>query len=378
MSPVKRPSIAIAARNIAGYGGATTIILEHARRLTDDGWDVHLFGERLDEGRVSPTGGRRHRLFRLPFARTFRRRLFSAAVGLLTRGRFDVIHGHGDLLAQDVLTLHNCVHLAHERIHGGRPPDAGVFRLHRRLLESRPFRRLIANSALMRDDVASRFGVPADDITIVYPGYDPRRFRLASPEERRSAREAIDARPDDFVAGLMTSGDFRKRGVDVFIETLGRAAAAERSVIGLVVGRGPQERVYGPLLKRQGLLGRVRFVGGRDDVAPSLWAMDAFCYPAHIEEFGMAVQEAMACGLPVVASRAVGAMELLSAEMSKELPNRPDPDAFAARLLRLARQPAARRAAAEASLAAVAGNTWEENYRRTKAIYDEVIGERRA
>ena len=67
----------------------------------------------------------------------------------------------GDLLDQDLLSLHNCVHAAHEAATGRHlPARDAVGRMHALQLSQRRFRLLAATSRLMKDDVARRFGVP--------------------------------------------------------------------------------------------------------------------------------------------------------------------------------------------------------------------------
>jgi UDP-glucose:(heptosyl)LPS alpha-1,3-glucosyltransferase len=60
-----------------------------------------------------------------------------------------------------------------------------------------------------------------------------------------------------------------------------------------------------------GLGARVRFLGGQDDVRPVLWAADAFLAPALYDPYPNAALEALACGLPLVASTGCGVGELI-------------------------------------------------------------------
>ena len=123
MSEPVRRRLAIASRIVDGVTGTTTTILEHTRRLAALGWEVVVFGEAVDEKRIGQAGGVARRLVGFPWGSYVKRRLFSWQFNRAIRGeKFDILWGHGDTLDQDVLSLHNCVHLAHEEIHGAPLP----------------------------------------------------------------------------------------------------------------------------------------------------------------------------------------------------------------------------------------------------------------
>src|SRR5262245_48735746 len=150
--------IAIVAREIIAMTGMAAIVLEHTRRFTSLGVEVHLFAERLDAAGIREAGGVPHPLPALPVGRHFKRQLFSwSATRALRRARCDLVWGQGDLLDQDLLSLHNCVHAAHEAVHGRPlPARSSVGALHARILREHRFTRTIANSALMKRDIVQR------------------------------------------------------------------------------------------------------------------------------------------------------------------------------------------------------------------------------
>src|SRR4051794_7329339 len=105
--------LAIVCRDLAGVGGATRMIVEQARALASRGWSVDALCWRADRPRLEEAGARVRRVPAWPWGSWAKRRTFAAVAGRMSRG-YDVVHGHGDSLAQDVLSLHNCVHAAHE------------------------------------------------------------------------------------------------------------------------------------------------------------------------------------------------------------------------------------------------------------------------
>ena len=141
-------SVAIAARRVEGLSGAVRLILEEARAAAAAGWEVDVYSERLDAGAVRAVGAAPRKVARWPWGSWVKRRTFAALAGYAA-GEHDVVHGHGDLLAQDLLSLHNCVHAAHEAATGmPLPASDAVGRMHQLQLSGRRFRILAANSAL--------------------------------------------------------------------------------------------------------------------------------------------------------------------------------------------------------------------------------------
>ena len=271
--------LAIACRDVRGVTGTTTTILEHSRRLAALGWDVHVFGERLDPARIRDAGAAPHRLPAWPFASAFKRRLFSWLFDRkLKRERFDLVWGHGDTLTQDVLSLHNCVHAAHQCVHGAPlPANSGVGRMHARMLSEKRFRLLIANSELMKRELAARFRVEESSMAVVHPGHDPARFH------------PVGRRPGGVLCvGLITSGDFAKRGVPDFIEAVARLRARVRC---LVMGQERRLAPYRAQAAQAAIADRIRFLPPDPAVERYFRSLDLYVHPALYVEFGQSVQE---------------------------------------------------------------------------------------
>jgi len=359
--------VAIGNRLIAGVTGATSIILEHARRMSRLGWEVHCFGESIDAERVRAAGAVPHRVLGWPWGSYFKRRLFAALAGRkIAAGGFDFVLGHGDLLDQDVLYLHNCVHAAHLAVHGRPLPEtAGVGRIHAAILQDRRFRIVVANSRLMAEELSSRFKVPDERIRVVYPGFDPRRFRPADRQRLGvPIRTKLGVPPSGYLVGLITSGDFQKRGVDLFLETLAALPSGlKEQTHALIMGREKRLEEYEQRAAGCGLKPRVHFLPPEPEIAPYFHALDVYVFPCRYEEFGMSALEAMACGLPVLTSARAGASEILSGEAKGNLPAKPEPKYLAPILQGLLRSPETRmRWGREAALASQAC-AWDEHWR---------------
>lgn len=133
--------------------------------------------------------------------------------------------------------------------------------------------------------------------------------RVYYPREVQSLRKEF-ARPDEKI--LIHISNFRpvKRVTDV-VDIFERVSRDIPSRL-LFVGEGPELSKVLCKVKELGLLDRVTFCGKQDDVAQLLSLSDVMLLPSEKESFGLVALEAMACGVPTIASNAGGIPELIT------------------------------------------------------------------
>ncbi len=274
-------------------------------------------------------------------------------------------------MEQDVLCLHNCVHLAHKLIHGCPAPANHVMaRIHGELLSGEHFRLLIANSNMMRRDIVGRFRIEPERVEVVYPGYDPTQFNRNERDALRPrVRKQLGLGEEDILIGLVTSGNFEKRNVAFFLRSVARLPA-ELKPRGhfLVAGRESKVAQYKSLAREVGLGRRVCFTDFTPRVQDIYHALDVGVLPAKLEEFGRVVLEAMACGLPVITSDRVGCSELLPSGSRAFVFPSGDEEGFLRRLSDLISHPDLRHELGEGNLAVARDNTEPEQGRRFEGI----------
>ena len=139
-------------------------------------------------------------------------------------------------------------------------------------------------------------------ITVIERGRDPERLGDPGSDRRAMVRRSLGLMDDDDVVLAIGRQEFQK-GHRYLLE----AAAALRSryprLVVLIAGRkGASSPELEDLSERSGLGDVVRFLGHREDVPDLLAASDVFAFPSLYEGLGCAVIEAMALGLPIVAS----------------------------------------------------------------------------
>jgi UDP-glucose:(heptosyl)LPS alpha-1,3-glucosyltransferase len=236
--------------------------------------------------------------------------------------------------------------------------EAAMFR-HPRL------RAVICNSRLVRDDIARRFGVPADKLHVIYNGVDLERFRPALRSEHRAAVRQRLGIPAEAPVVLFVGSGFERKGVPTLLRALAKMARQDALLV--VVGRDAHESACRALADRLGVPGRVRFLGGQQDVRPFYGAADVFCLPTLYDPMPNAAVEALACGLPVVTSTTCGAAELIEEGKSGYICDALNVDSLAERLDSF---PALDSAAARR---AVEGLSLEGMAARLSSLYEDLM-----
>jgi N-acetyl-alpha-D-glucosaminyl L-malate synthase BshA len=204
-----------------------------------------------------------------------------------------------------------------------------------------------AVSAYLRDETYRAFHCGGCGIEVIPNFINPAEYY---PSEETRCRAAL-APPGAKV--LMHVSNFRpvKRVPDV-VRVFAKIRPRLPSVL-VLVGDGPERPAVEAEAERLGVADDVRFLGKVDAVADLLRAADLFLLPSASESFGLAALEAMACGVPVVASRVGGVPEVVEDGESGALVPVGDVDAMAERAVELLEPDRWKRARAAAVSAAL-------------------------
>ncbi len=158
--------------------------------------------------------------------------------------------------------------------------------------------RVIVNSHMVKSEIVDLYHYPADKIDIVQNGVPLERFRFDA-ELREKSRTDLKLKPDQ-IALLFAGSGWERKGLLFAIEAM--QLCKNRNMRLLVAGRGNQRSYKSK---------RVQFLGEVLDLVRIYAAADIFILPTIYDPFSNACLEALACGLPVITTRANGFSEII-------------------------------------------------------------------
>lgn len=233
--------------------------------------------------------------------------------------------------------------------------------------------RVIAVSAAVAESLRRNGVIESAKIRMVHNGIDIDRFQGSS--------DVAGSRDADVPVLVGTVGHLASiKGQDIFVRAAALVCARRPEVRFVVIGedKSPQmdyRRTLESLIAELGLTEIVSMSGWRDDMPAVLSSLTLFVSAARSEPFGLAIVEAMAAGLPVVATASEGALEIIEDKVTGKLVPADDPDTLAQAIDGLLDDPHERsRLARNALRAARERYSIERMAKETEGIYGEVLG----
>ena len=221
--------------------------------------------------------------------------------------------------------------------------DMGILRAQKHRMAYRLIAPLFDRVTAVCDEVRA-FCIQQDSLSpkkvvTLYNGVDLKGVAAARNGTELRASEDLDG---TFPVVISVAHLRRIKGIDVLLNAAARVCREFPNATFLVVGKVVEPEYAGELREQTralGLTDRVRFLGNRSDVFSLLKMSDIFCLPSRSEGFSNALLEAMACGLPCVATRVGGNAEAIEEGGNGFLVDNSDAELIADRILTLARDP---------------------------------------
>jgi glycosyltransferase involved in cell wall biosynthesis len=181
----------------------------------------------------------------------------------------------------------------------------------------------IAVSSDVGNSVRAAYRPPNDRLTVIPNGVDTERYAVSIDRREVRVRAGL---PVDGPLAIVVAKLMEQKGHAVYLDALPGVLERVPGLHTAFVGDGALRDVLRARAARLGVAGKVSFLGSRDDVPALLSASDLFVLPSLWEGLPMALLEAMASRLPVVATSVSGTREVVEPDRSGVLiaPGRAD------------------------------------------------------
>jgi len=380
--------------------GTERVLAEQLERLsTFDGIEIHLYAQRvtgLDVTRSSDTRGRDsgriiwHKVPALPgphllqYFWWFLANSLKRAANRPGQANDEITFSPGiNARDADVIAVHIVFHAFYDRAMDqlrlrNAPLSSWPRRLHRRMyyrsimaLEKRIYRDprvcLLPVSQLVAKQLQQYFG--RTDLRVIPNGVSTDQFHPAARTLRRDeARREFGLLPTDLVL-LLIGNDWVKKGLRCLLRAV--ALCGDRSLRLLVAG-SDDPAIFASEIADE-IKNAVRFLPPREDVLAYYAAADVYVGPSLEDAFGLPILEAMACGLPVIASSFAGASEAIEDGANGLILREPEDAAELASRIKLLASDERLRSSIGARAARTARNySWEQNAAALQKVLVEV------
>ncbi len=311
--------VAMTVSRLGAAGGRERCVIDLSDALYDCGWRpvIISFGE---IGTV--TARLRHR--EIPIHSLKKRpshdwSLPARLASIFLEERISIVHSHNwgtqieALLAAALAGVPSVVHTQHGLEFGfvnGPGPFRERLRNLAKRISTRRLRRIAAVSQEVREVILRDWKAPADRVALIHNGI---RFpdRGIDPAERIAGREALGIGPQE--EAVIAVGILRPvKAFHVLLEAFSIHSTVPTSARLFIVGDGPLRAELEADAQKVGLGDRARFLGIRRDVETLLPLFDLYAMSSVSEGLSISILEAMAAGLPVVATRVGGNPEIVA------------------------------------------------------------------
>jgi glycosyltransferase involved in cell wall biosynthesis len=307
--------------------------------------------------------------------------IFTLAATLRVRRnrRAGIVLSHGDSLTGDVCIVHavNRASLAEKRRAGYyhwllNPANVWLAWRDWFMLARGRYQRIVAISERVRRQLKDHYHVPEEKIVTIPNGINLARFSADKVKTRAEVRSSLGI-ADDMPLVLFVGSQFRLKGLEFAI----RALAEMKTRVRLLVVGHDSVAGFRNLAKELGVEERVHFAGARKDLPDIYPAADAFVFPSLYETFALVCLEAMASGLPVLASR-VGGIEDYLRDGENGLFIERDAQDIAEKLDRVLTDEDLRARLRQKGLATAANYSWDKIAQQYLRLFDQLMREREA
>ncbi len=314
--------IAMVVEHCNKQGGQERVVAELAERIADY-HEVHIYANSFGNLENQQVITHHVPMFKKPPILMITSFIVNSTLQLL-RQNFDIIHSQGpNAIIQNVVTDHttqrakinalsdfissrrrSLIQSLHDRV-----LQALVYRIEGMIYSPKSNRRVIAVSNGVRREIMEYYSRSDDAISVIPNGVDLEEFH---PRNRCLYRAEIQQQfginERDFVL-LFVGGDWERKGLEYIIRSL--PFLSFQRVKLLVVGEWSSRGCLTELSRNLKISDQIVWIGKSCTVRKFYAASDLFIFPSFYEAFSLVTLEAMASGLPLLATRINGAEDLI-------------------------------------------------------------------
>jgi len=370
------------------HGGAPIALLNTLERMDRARYEVHIASGRTEDPEKEMIPSARARGLRVIEVPSLVRDVhlwqdLLAVLGLMRtirRGRYDIVHTHTSKagfvgrLASRLCGAKRIVYSPHGTILEGYfgASTTQLFVALDRVAAHFTDRIVGLTRREIEQYLEVGIGWP-EQYTFIYNGIDVEKF--AARRANRTAKRAELEIPRDAFVCLTVGRLVPIKGHRYLIDAVGRTRDRVSGLVVLFAGDGPLRSQLERHAAAVGVGDRVRFLGMREDVPELLSCSDLFVLPSLNEGLGLVLVEAMAMGVPCVATDVGGVPEVVVERTGVLVPPR-DPRALADAVVSLVDDPGrAREMGARGKVRAGEVFSIQRTVERTEALYEELMAE---
>ncbi len=367
---VKRRKIAVIVPKYGLVGGGERFVLELTERIAKNPlYEVHVFA---NQWRAVSDNVVFHKVPMIRFPKFLTTPSFAFfANRQISQMNFDIVHSHERVFKADIVTLHSVPHRFWIREIRKKKFmslfDLATAWVEQQMVKSNPS-RFLPVSGIAKEKFLEEYPMDMAKISVIHPGVDTDMFTPSDPQTRQAVRQQFGFDESDVVI-IFVGMNFEVKGLDNLMAAMSQASSAKLKL--WVIGKGNYKK-YNSLAKKLGLEKNLIFAGVQTQGIEKLYgAADIFCMLSEFDTFGMAVSEAMACGLPVVVSPNVGAKDMVQSGVNGFVVNGGDTESVASKLLLLT-DARLRQTMGIAARQTALRHSWDAIAKQISEIYEDI------
>ncbi|MEI8033169.1 MAG: glycosyltransferase [Chlorobiaceae bacterium] len=275
-----------------------------------------------------------------------------ALLNVIKKHRIDIVHTHTtpahSMALQAKLLYNGFTLVVHRRVDF--PIKNNPLSLYK--YKSGKVDRIISVSECIRGVLVSQ-GVPPSKIETIYDGVDPDRLKADHAETKQRIRSEYRIEPDTIILGMVAALTGNKDHLTLLRALYVLLQKGVKCKL-FIIGDGEEKSAIISEIGKLGLENQVIMPGYRSDLEKFIGAFDLYINSSKTEGLGTSIIDALANGIPVVATAAGGVPELLGESEFGLLVEKQNPEALAAGIARMIAEPGMMRRYQKAGIARAA------------------------